>query len=83
MRHRAPQSIATGGLIAGSPMSIATGGILQPRNEFRYLGSSKSGVAGALDYVQRFERTTDSLDGELVPGEYVDDLAVLRGTTTA
>ena len=75
--------MATGGLNAGSPMSMVTDGLLQPRSRFKYLGSEKSGVAGALDYRQRFETTTDSLDGELVPGEYVDELAVLRGTTTA
>lgn len=85
MRHRAPQSIITGGLIGGSPMAIATGGLLQPRSRFRYADGGKIGDDGlAVDgYRRTFTTTTDERDAELVEGEYVDDLAVLRGTTTA
>lgn len=83
MRHRSPQSIATRGLIAGSPLSACTGGRVQPRNRFKYLGREKAGVAGAINYVHRFETTVGAANTELVPGEYVDDLAVLSGTVTA
>lgn len=83
MRHRHPQSIATKGISAGSPAAAATGGAVQPRNRFRYLGRQKVGVAGALDYVDVFEKTVDAANTELVKGEYVDDLAVLSGTSVA
>jgi hypothetical protein len=83
VRHRHPQSIATRGLIAGSPLSACTGGAVQPRNRFKVERIEKSGVAGALDYTYTFSTTVDALDAEKLKGEYVDDLAVLTGTLVA
>lgn len=83
MRHRAPQSIATRGLIAGSPLSACTGGAIQPRNRFKLDRVEKSGHAGAIDYRYHFSTTVDSADAEKVVGEYVDDLAVAGGTHVA
>lgn len=81
MRHRIPQQLATGGLIGGSPMAIATGGMLAPRNRFRFVETSKTGDGLSVTaYRVDFESTTDVRDGELVEGEYVDDLSVLGGT---
>ena len=83
MRHRAPQSILTRGLIGGSPLAMVTGGVVQPRNRFRYAGTKKTLTAdGGVDYRNVFESQVAAADTELVVGEYVDDLAVLGGTAT-
>jgi hypothetical protein len=84
MRHRAPQSIATRGLIAGSPLSACTVGEIQPRNRFKAVRAEKTGIAGgSLDYEMTFTATVDARSAEIVIGEYVDDLAVLGGTSVA
>jgi hypothetical protein len=85
VRHRHPQSIATRGLIAGAPLSACTAGGIQPRNRFKAVRPpEKSGNAGgALDYTYAFEVTVDAANAEIVPGEFVDDLAVLSGTSVS
>lgn len=84
MRHRAPQSIATRGLIAGAPLSACTVGEIQPRNRFKAMRVEKTGnTGGALDYEYTFLLTVDAENAETVMGEYVDDLAVLSGTSVA
>ena len=80
--RRVPQQYVTSGMIAGNPSALATGGLVPSRNRFRVLPADKSGKAGAIDYSMKFESTTDALSAEILDGEYVDDLAVLGGTTT-
>jgi hypothetical protein len=83
VRRRVPQSVAAGGVLEGAPMALATRGFLQPQNRFLVLGpASKHGnAAGLLTYEQRFAVVKSTANAEIVPGEYVDDLAVLGGTT--
>lgn len=81
MRHRIPQQLATTGVIGGSPLAIMTRGAVAPRNRFRYVRTEKSGVAGSIDYRLTIETTIDARSAEMVEGEYVDDLAVLGGTS--
>jgi hypothetical protein len=78
MRHRIPQSIATGGLIAGSPQSIVTGGLMQPINRFAVGHLEKSGTGLAVTaYHLTIEATlAEPPSAEVVPGERIDDLAV-------
>lgn len=78
--RRIPQQLVTGGGIAGNPAARITGGRLPSPNRFRFVGATKIGVAGALDYGLRFESRTDARSAELVEGELVDDLVVLGGT---
>ena len=63
-------------------MALITRGQLQPQNRFQVLSpASKHGTAGAMTYEQRFAVVKSTSNAEIVPGEFVDDLAVLGGTT--
>ena len=66
------------GALGGTCFDRTTGnlykGVLSA--DLQYLGTDENNYRG------RYENTTDVLSAEILPGEYVDDLAVLGGTTT-